>query len=67
MAVCEVIDHKIKKQGTIWVVPNEDYVLTRFFLISDDINRVSLSNALSTVAEPLKSELQHCLQSHGLA
>jgi poly [ADP-ribose] polymerase 6/8 len=33
IAVCEVIDHDIKKSGSIWVMPHEDHVVTRFFFV----------------------------------
>eukprot|EP01061_Rhynchopus_euleeides_P033827 TRINITY_DN5710_c0_g2_i5.p1 TRINITY_DN5710_c0_g2~~TRINITY_DN5710_c0_g2_i5.p1 ORF type:complete len:500 (+),score=202.32 TRINITY_DN5710_c0_g2_i5:117-1616(+) len=36
MAICEVIDHDIKKSGDIWVQPHPDHVLTRFFVVFDE-------------------------------
>ncbi|KAH3763404.1 protein mono-ADP-ribosyltransferase PARP6 [Pelomyxa schiedti] len=33
IALCEVINRKINKSGTIWVVPDEDDVCTRFFFV----------------------------------
>lgn len=33
IAICEVIDHEIKKSGSIWVIADEDKVCTRFLLV----------------------------------
>jgi poly [ADP-ribose] polymerase 6/8 len=33
IALCEVIDKDIRKSGDIWVQPNPDYVVTRFFFV----------------------------------
>ena len=36
IALCEVIDIKIKKSGNIWVLPESDHVVTRFFFVYED-------------------------------
>jgi len=33
IAICEVIDKDIRKSGAIWVQPDENYVVTRFFCV----------------------------------
>ncbi len=33
IAVCEVVDHDIKKSGNIWVCPDPDKVCTRFLMV----------------------------------
>jgi len=44
IALCEVINENIKKSGTIWVQPNEDYVVTRFFFVFPNANVGGASN-----------------------
>lgn len=36
IAICEVITKHIKKNGAIWVCPEQDHVCTRFFFIYED-------------------------------
>ena len=36
IALCEVIDSKIKKSGNIWVASESDHVVTRFFFVYED-------------------------------
>jgi len=33
IAICEIINKDIRKSGNIWVVPNSDHVVTRFFFV----------------------------------
>ena len=44
----EVVDHELKKSGSVWVQPSENYVLTRFFFVFThgftDGYRVELKN-----------------------
>eukprot|EP00754_Rhynchopus_humris_P004594 Rhum_TRINITY_DN12320_c0_g1::Rhum_TRINITY_DN12320_c0_g1_i1::g.51042::m.51042/K15258/PARP6_8; poly [ADP-ribose] polymerase 6/8 len=44
MAICEVVNHDIKKSGEIWVMPHEEYVITRFFVVFDDKHQACSSH-----------------------
>jgi len=44
IAICEVINKDIKKSGSIWVMPHEDYVVTRFFFVFTSGNTGNAQN-----------------------
>jgi hypothetical protein len=57
VALCEVIDESIKKSGSIWVQPREDFIMTRYLLVFNnealpsvnltDESNISALNALT--------------------
>ena len=51
MAICEIIDtgSSIKRSGSIWVVPNNDHINTRFLLVWD-ANHMPTGGNASTVS-----------------
>ena len=51
MAICEIIDtgSSIKRSGSIWVVPNNDHINTRFLLVWD-ANHMPTGGSASTVS-----------------
>jgi len=44
IAICEVINSEIRKHGSIWVQPNADYVVTRFFFVYTGANPGNAAN-----------------------
>jgi len=63
MAMCEVINHDIKKSGDIWVQPHETHVVTRFFFVFDNatarnkaqaVHTQNNKNVLTEINKPLK-------------
>lgn len=60
-----VIDHDIKKHGTVWVQPTEDFVVTRFFFVytgSDVGSATQCSTEVSTFVE----EIKRAIKAHSL-
>eukprot|EP00658_Telonema_sp_P-2_P031731 TRINITY_DN23682_c0_g1_i2.p2 TRINITY_DN23682_c0_g1~~TRINITY_DN23682_c0_g1_i2.p2 ORF type:complete len:115 (-),score=36.82 TRINITY_DN23682_c0_g1_i2:144-488(-) len=63
VALCEVIDEEIKKSGSIWVQPREDYLMTRYILVfkvGESVPSISLSNdahitALNTLTQSIQA------------
>jgi len=63
IAICEVIDKDIRKSGDIWVQPNEDYVVTRFFFVYTGHN-IGNANQNHTSNGPFKAEIEECYLYH---
>eukprot|EP01103_Thecamoeba_quadrilineata_P016279 TRINITY_DN539_c1_g1_i2.p1 TRINITY_DN539_c1_g1~~TRINITY_DN539_c1_g1_i2.p1 ORF type:complete len:772 (+),score=138.52 TRINITY_DN539_c1_g1_i2:166-2316(+) len=61
IALCEVINKGIKRNATIWVQPEEDNVVTRFFFVYMGTSDQSAS-ACSTEAAPFKKEIDHAME-----
>ena len=61
IALCEVIDSKIKKSGNIWVVPESDHVVTRFFFVYED-NTTGDSN-FDTREDKYIKEIENAVKS----
>merc|ERR1712146_15448 len=62
IAICEVIDtNEIKKSGQIWVVPNADHVVTRFFFVypsSDPGSATSVMTNNDSFAKKLRFAME---------
>jgi poly [ADP-ribose] polymerase 6/8 len=60
IAICEIIDKDIKKNGNIWVHPHEDMVCTRFLFVYSNIQAAQkLSTILTTsIEDKLNKALQ---------
>ena len=54
MAICEIVDtgSSIKRSGSIWVVPNNDHVTTRFLLAWDAKHMPTVNPLGSIVSFP---------------
>lgn len=62
IALCEVVDGgKIKKSGNIWVLTEQDYVVTRFFFVFEE-GCVGDSN-FDTRQENYKKEIENAVKS----
>lgn len=61
IAICEVINSDIKKNGSIWVQPNPDYVCTRFFFVYTDANPGNANNT-STENDSVIQEIQQAMK-----
>jgi len=62
IAICEVINKDIKKNGGIWVQPNEHYVMTRFFFVYVGAS-VGQANNCNTENQIFTNEILNALQS----
>eukprot|EP01061_Rhynchopus_euleeides_P033825 TRINITY_DN5710_c0_g2_i3.p1 TRINITY_DN5710_c0_g2~~TRINITY_DN5710_c0_g2_i3.p1 ORF type:complete len:662 (+),score=277.54 TRINITY_DN5710_c0_g2_i3:72-2057(+) len=60
VAICEVIDHDIKKSGDIWVQPHEDHVITRFFVVFDEKHTASAN--LNTQDKKFSEQLREVVK-----
>jgi len=56
-----VIDHDIRKSGSIWVQPHEDHVVTRFFCVYTDPSLVSGAYNCNTENASFKEEILNAL------
>lgn len=55
IAVCEVIDHELRRNNNIWVMPHEDHVVTRFFFVYTEAN--ANASQCSTSSAEFRNEL----------
>lgn len=63
LALCEVAnDHSIKKSGQIWVVPNEDSVVTRFFFVYKYGKYTQRSQQANTISKTFINQVNKALQ-----
>jgi poly [ADP-ribose] polymerase 6/8 len=61
IALCEVVNHSsIRKSGTVWVCPDEDFVVTRFFFVYDQSTSGS-APAVDTASSSFLSEITRAL------
>jgi len=60
IAICEVIDKDIRKNGQIWVHPHEDMVCTRFLFVYSNIQNAS--NLSRIVTPSIEEKLNRALQ-----
>jgi len=60
IALCEVIEHNIKKNSSIWVQPDEDSVVTRFFFVYGATTSQTAYNC-DTQSEEFKLEIHKAL------
>jgi poly [ADP-ribose] polymerase 6/8 len=58
IAICEVINKDIKKSGSIWVQPNEDHVVTRFFFVFAGQADTSKAQAVNCEDPNYKKEIE---------
>jgi len=63
ICICEVIDKDIRKSGSIWVQPNPDYVVTRFFFVFTGNNPGSANNC-NTEDNAFRNEIIQAINSH---
>eukprot|EP01114_Cavostelium_apophysatum_P018829 TRINITY_DN5911_c0_g1_i1.p1 TRINITY_DN5911_c0_g1~~TRINITY_DN5911_c0_g1_i1.p1 ORF type:complete len:741 (-),score=192.10 TRINITY_DN5911_c0_g1_i1:3-2225(-) len=63
IAICEVINHEIRKSGSIWVQPNPDYVVTRFFFVYTSINPGGAVN-VNTESAPFVNEIRKVAEQY---
>jgi len=63
IAICEVIDADIRKNGEIWVQPHEDYVVTRFFCVYTGADPGGATGNHTTNAT-FKAEIEECYQHY---
>jgi len=68
IAVCEVINHDIKKStqsksNDIWVVPNESYVTTRMLLLFQG----SCSSSYSATGEVIAPQIRKVMKEYGVS
>jgi len=62
IAICEVINKDIRKNGVIWVQPNSDYVVTRFFLVytsTDPGNAQQCSTESSAFEKEIRTAISY--------
>ncbi|KAL6064174.1 Protein mono-ADP-ribosyltransferase parp8 [Balamuthia mandrillaris] len=61
IALCEVINHSsVRKSGSVWVCPEPDYVVTRFFFVYDQGLAYNTPN-VQTDSSTFLAEIQHAL------
>eukprot|EP00995_Heteronema_vittatum_P007562 NODE_2709_length_753_cov_153.455966_g1900_i0.p3 GENE.NODE_2709_length_753_cov_153.455966_g1900_i0~~NODE_2709_length_753_cov_153.455966_g1900_i0.p3 ORF type:complete len:72 (+),score=22.97 NODE_2709_length_753_cov_153.455966_g1900_i0:80-295(+) len=66
MALCEVIKSpQIRKSGPIWVSPDENYVVTRYFFVYDSLT--GMPWGLDTGQAEFKAEIKQSLMVSGIA
>jgi len=61
IAICEVINHEIRKSGNIWVQPHTDYVVTRFLFVyksADPGTAMNVNTETGTISNELRAALQ---------
>jgi len=63
IAICEVINKDIKKNGSIWVMPHEDYVVTRFFFVYTSANTGNANNS-NCETQQFTNEILQAIKSH---
>eukprot|EP01102_Stenamoeba_stenopodia_P018073 TRINITY_DN6580_c0_g1_i1.p1 TRINITY_DN6580_c0_g1~~TRINITY_DN6580_c0_g1_i1.p1 ORF type:complete len:760 (+),score=148.21 TRINITY_DN6580_c0_g1_i1:61-2280(+) len=63
IALCEVIDHNIKKSGDIWVVPSEQHICTRFFFVYTSTKIDQASNCY-TLDSNFRSEIDAAMERY---
>jgi len=62
IALCEVIEHSsLRKSGSIWVMPDENYVVTRFFFVYDPTS-MSQTTMPSTSNADFVGEVKRAMQ-----
>lgn len=57
IAICEVVDCNIRKSGNIWVQPDENCVLARFFFVYSKYNQNAAAQSVDLDKEHLKKIL----------
>jgi len=62
IALCEVIDKDIRKSGDIWVQPDEDAVVTRFFFVYPDGNPGQAVNNHTQTNREFQQEIAKAVQ-----
>jgi poly [ADP-ribose] polymerase 6/8 len=65
IAVCEVIDHEIRRNNSIWVQPHEDHVVTRFFFVYTETQ--SAATSCSTSSPEFRKELQSAIDFYSFS
>jgi poly [ADP-ribose] polymerase 6/8 len=66
MALCEVVNHEIRKSGNIWVQPNPLFVVTRFFFVWEHNPAAALNVCDTQAATGIITEIKKALHHHGL-
>jgi len=63
IAICEIINKDIRKSGNIWVVPNPDHVVTRFFFVYSLAPGETVGTAMNCSTEDTRfvKEIEHAL------
>eukprot|EP01064_Diplonema_japonicum_P008908 TRINITY_DN16382_c1_g2_i1.p1 TRINITY_DN16382_c1_g2~~TRINITY_DN16382_c1_g2_i1.p1 ORF type:complete len:666 (+),score=120.72 TRINITY_DN16382_c1_g2_i1:80-2077(+) len=61
VAICEVVDHDIRRTGDIWVQPHSDHVVTRFFFAFDSNHQPN--KYLNTEDKVLVEELRAAIET----
>eukprot|EP01119_Soliformovum_irregulare_P013152 TRINITY_DN3472_c0_g1_i1.p1 TRINITY_DN3472_c0_g1~~TRINITY_DN3472_c0_g1_i1.p1 ORF type:complete len:429 (-),score=113.19 TRINITY_DN3472_c0_g1_i1:152-1438(-) len=63
IAICEVIDKDIRKNSNIWVQPDPEFVVTRFFFVFTGMD-TSKAQAFNTENTACRNEILAALKSH---
>ena len=61
IAICEVINKDIRKNGSIWVQPNEDHVVTRFFFVYTGVHETNQAQGFNTETQSYVKEILNAM------
>jgi poly [ADP-ribose] polymerase 6/8 len=66
MALCEVVQHDLRKNGTIWVQPHEHLIVTRFFFVWEHTPTQTVAAIDTQAPKGIVTEIRAALKAHGL-